>query len=112
MCIYIYIYICIYQCLEREQQRQQSSAHPSGAQGQDRRQGTQTETHEVSLAIRKVPFTLRVTKHWHKLLRVIVEFPSSDRVKTQLDMDMGSLFLLTLLEQKGWVSRGLCQPQL
>lgn len=36
-------------------------------------------------------FTLRVVKHWHSLPREVVESPSMETLKTQLDMVMGNL---------------------
>ena len=54
---------------------------------------------------------MRVTRHWHRLSREAVESPSSEIVKTQLDVDLASLLLVTLLEERGLVPCALCQPQ-
>jgi len=53
----------------------ESEALPSGAQQQDRRQWTHTETQEVHLNTRKHFFTVRATEHWHRLPRDVVVSP-------------------------------------
>jgi len=42
------------------------------------------------LNIRKHFFTVRVTKHWHRLPSEVVESPSLDILKSQLDMVLGN----------------------
>jgi len=49
------------------------------------------------LNMRKNFFTLRVTEHWNRLPREVVESPSLDRIKTHLGKVLPSLFLVTLL---------------
>lgn len=41
-------------------------------------------------------FTVREIKHWHKLPREVLGFPSVKMFKTQLDMVTGSLLKLTV----------------
>ena len=40
-----------------------------------------------------------VVKHWNRLPGQVVESPSVETLKTQLDMVLGNLLQLTLLEQ-------------
>ena len=42
------------------------------------------------LTIRKHFFTVRVTKHWHRLPRGVVEYPSLEIFKRHLDMVLGN----------------------
>jgi len=56
-----------------------------------RSQEAQTETQEVLLNIKKHFFTLRVTKHCHRLPREVVESPSLEILKSHLDMVLDSL---------------------
>ncbi|KAK4830659.1 hypothetical protein QYF61_012539 [Mycteria americana] len=57
------------------------------------------EKHRFQLNIRKHFFPVRVTKHWHKLPREIVESPSLETFKSSLDMVLGNLLQVILLEQ-------------
>lgn len=43
-------------------------------------------------------FTMMVTKHWHSLLREVVESPSLEKVTS----NFGNQLLVALLEQRGW----------
>jgi len=52
-------------------------------------------------------FTLRVTEHWHRLPREVVESPSLEVFKTHLDKVLRSLLWVTLLCQ----GVGLGDPQ-
>ena len=42
------------------------------------------------LNIRKHFFTVKVTEHWHRLPREVVESPSLKILKSHLDMDLGN----------------------
>ncbi|KAK4810930.1 hypothetical protein QYF61_013338 [Mycteria americana] len=64
------------------------------------------------LNIRKQFFTVRVTKHWNRLPREVVEFPSLEIFKSHLEMVLGNQLQVTLLEQErlyklGGVGRGI-----
>lgn len=43
---------------------------------------------------------LRVVKHWNRLLREAVKPPPAETFKTQLEMVLGNLLYLTMLDQK------------
>jgi len=45
---------------------------------------------------------VRVIKHWHRLRREVVECPLLEIFKIHLDMVLGNLIQVTLLEQEGW----------
>lgn len=55
----------------------------------------------TTLHIWRGTFTVRVTKHWHRLPRGIEQSPSLDIFKTQWDTAL-SLLLLSLLWAGGW----------
>jgi len=59
------------------------------------------------LNMRKNFFTLRVTEHWNRLPREVVESPSLEIFKTRLDEVLCSLLWVTLLQQ----GVGLDDPQ-
>ena len=54
------------------------------------------------LNTRKHFFTVRVSKHWHRLLREVVESPSLEIFRSDLDMVLGNLLQVALLEQGCW----------
>ena len=49
-------------------------------------------------------FTLRVIQYWNRLPKEIVESASLETFKTQQDVGLGSLMLLTLPELRAWPS--------
>ncbi|KAK4824946.1 hypothetical protein QYF61_021634 [Mycteria americana] len=58
----------------------------------------------------------RVTEHWHRLSRAVVESPSLEIFRRRLDIVLGNWLLVTLLEQRlrgldQMTSRGPFQPQ-
>jgi len=59
------------------------------------------------LNMRKNFITLRVTEHWNRLPREVVESPSLEMFKTHLDVVLCSLLWVTLL----WKGFGLDDPQ-
>jgi len=63
----------------------------SGAQQQDKGQWAQLKHREFRLNMRKNFFPLRVTEHWNRLPREVVESPSLEILKTCLDKVLCSL---------------------
>ncbi|KAK4816119.1 hypothetical protein QYF61_011355 [Mycteria americana] len=49
--------------------------------------------------IRKHFFTVRVTEHWHRLPRDVMESPSLEILKSHLDAVLGNRLWVALLEQ-------------
>jgi len=56
------------------------------------------------LNMRKNFFFLRVTEHWNRLPREVVESPSLEIFKTRLDNVLCSLLEMTLLRHGGWTT--------
>ena len=75
------------------------SAVPSA---RTRGNGHKLKDRRVPLNIRKHFFTVRVTDHWHRLPREVVESPSLGILKSCLDMALGNQLWVVLLEQVGW----------
>lgn len=60
--------------------------------------GHKLERHEFQSEHKNILFTERVqTKHWTRMPREAVEFPSVEILKTHLDMILGSLLEIALL---------------
>jgi len=64
--------------------------------------GYKLKQRKFHLNTRKDFFPLRVTEHWHRLPREVVESPPLEIFKTRLDAVLCSLLWVTLLGQGGW----------
>jgi len=64
--------------------------------------GHKLKQRKFHLNMRKNFFPLRVTEHWKRLPREVVESPSLETFKTHLDEVLCSLLWVTLLRQGGW----------
>ena len=64
--------------------------------------GNKLKHRKFCLNMRKNFFLLRVTEHWNRLLREVVESPSPEIFKTFLDTVLCSLLWVTLLWQGHW----------
>jgi len=63
----------------------------SRAQRQDKGHGHKLKHKKFHLNMRKNFFTLRVTEHWNRLPREVVDSPSLENFKTCLDKVLCSL---------------------
>jgi len=64
--------------------------------------GHKLKHRKFHLKVRKNFFPLRVTEHWNRLLRGVVESPSLEIFRTHLDEVLCNLLQVTLLRQGGW----------
>ncbi|KAK4806261.1 hypothetical protein QYF61_013405 [Mycteria americana] len=65
--------------------------------------GHRLKHRRILLNIRKhFFFPVRVTQHWHRLPREVVESPSLEIFKSHLDVVLGNWLWMTLLEQREW----------
>jgi len=64
--------------------------------------GHKLKHRKFHLNMRKNFFTVRVTEHWNRLPREVVESPSLEIFKTRLEQVLCSLLQVTLLRQEGW----------
>jgi len=63
--------------------------------------GRTMKCRKLCLNIRKHFFSVRVTKHWHRLPRETVECHSLEIFKSHLDMILDNQLQMALLEQAG-----------
>lgn len=71
-------------------QRSCNQALFRGCQRQERKQWSDAKTLEASSERQERFFTVRVTEHWKRTLRGLVESPSMDIFKITLYMDLGN----------------------
>jgi len=64
--------------------------------------GHKLKHRKLRLNMRKNFFPLRVTEHWNRLPREVVDSPSLEIFKTCLEAVLCSLLCVTLLWQGGW----------
>jgi len=64
--------------------------------------GHKLKQRKLQLKPRKNFFPLRVTEHWNRLPREVVESPSLEIFKTRFDKVLYSLLWVTLPRQEGW----------
>jgi len=64
--------------------------------------GHKLKHRKFHLNMRKNFFPLRLTEHWIRLPREVVESPSLEIFKTRLDKGLCSLLWVTLLRRQSW----------
>jgi len=64
--------------------------------------GHKLKQSKFQMNMKKNFFTLRVTEHWNRLPREVVESPSLEIFKTHLDKVLCGLVSVTLLWEEGW----------
>ncbi|KGL90228.1 hypothetical protein N301_00179, partial [Charadrius vociferus] len=83
--------IAAFQCLKRAYRRAGEGLFTRACSDRTTGNGFKLEEGRFRLNIRKKFFTLRVVRHWHRLPREVVEFPSLEVFKARLDMSLGNL---------------------
>ena len=63
--------------------------------------GHKLKHRRVCLSIGNTFFTVRVTEHWHRLPKEVVESPSLEVFKSHLDTVLRNQLWVALLEQGG-----------
>ena len=64
--------------------------------------GHKLKHNSFPLNIRKHFFTVRVTEHWHRLPREVVESPSLEIFESCLDIVLGNRLSVALPKQRAW----------
>ncbi|KAK4825064.1 hypothetical protein QYF61_023068 [Mycteria americana] len=93
----------------REGAKRMETGSSSGAQCQDQRPWAQTGPQEVPSKHQETLLSVRVTEHWHRLPREVVESPTLGILRSCLDTALGNQLWVALLEQMS--SRGPFRPQ-